>query len=36
MEYVYDIVLNFREEYYDFYEWHPTDRIINIKRVAYV
>ena len=33
MEYVYDIVLNFREEYYDFYEWHPTDRIINIKRV---
>lgn len=33
MEYVYDIVLNFRESYYEFYEWHSKDKIINLKRV---
>lgn len=33
MDYVYDIVLNFQNEYYDFYEWKPTDKIINVKRV---
>ena len=31
MEYVYDIVLNFDNYYYDFYEWKTTDKIINIK-----
>ena len=33
MDYIYDIVLNFQNEYYDFYEWQPTDKIINIKRL---
>lgn len=33
MDYVYDIVLNFQNEYYDFYEWKPTDKVINVKRV---
>jgi len=33
MDYVYDIVLNFQDEYYDFYEWQSNDKIINIKRV---
>lgn len=33
MDYIYDIVLNFQDEYYDFYEWHPNDKIINVKRV---
>lgn len=33
MDYIYDIVLNFQNEYYDFYEWQPTDKIINIKRI---
>ena len=33
MDYIYDIVLNFQNEYYDFYEWKPTDKIINIKRI---
>lgn len=33
MDYIYDIVLNFQDEYYDFYEWQPTDKIINVKRV---
>ena len=33
MDYIYDIVLNFQNEYYDFYEWKPTDKVINVKRV---
>lgn len=33
MEYIYDIVLNFQDKYYDFYEWLPTDKIINVKRI---
>ncbi len=33
MDYIYDIVLNFKEKYYDFYEWHKTDKLINIKKV---
>ena len=33
MDYVYDIVLNFQSVYYEFFEWKPTDKIINIKRI---
>ena len=33
MDYIYDIVLNFQDEYYDFYEWKQTDKIINIKKI---
>ena len=33
MDYVYDIVLDFQNEYYDFYEWQTNDKIINIKKV---
>ena len=33
MDYIYDIVLNFQKEYYDFYEWKATDKIINIKKI---
>ena len=33
MDYIYDIVLNFQDRYYDFYEWYPSDRIINIKKI---
>lgn len=33
MDYIYDIVLNFLPEYYDFYEWKPTDKIINLKKI---
>lgn len=33
MNYIYDIVLNFQDEYYEFYEWKLTDKIINIKRI---
>lgn len=33
MDYIYDIVLNFQDRYYDFYEWYPSDRIINVKKI---
>ena len=33
MDYIYDIVLNFQNNYYEFYEWKTTDKIINIKKI---
>lgn len=33
MDYIYDIVLNFQENYYDFYEWRLEDKIINVKKI---
>ena len=33
MDYIYDIVLNFHHNYYDFFEWKPTDKLINIKKI---
>ena len=33
MDYIYDIVLNFQNEYYDFFEWKSTDKVINIKKI---
>ena len=33
MDYVYDIVLNFQNKYYDFYEWLSKDRVINIAKI---
>ncbi|MBQ8218941.1 MAG: hypothetical protein IJZ79_04240 [Bacilli bacterium] len=33
MDYIYDIVLNFHDDYYDFYEWKSSDKIINVKRI---
>ena len=29
MIYIYDIVLNFQEQLYDFYEWNKKDRLLN-------
>ena len=33
MDYIYDIVLNFQNNYYDFYEWKQSDKIINVKKI---
>lgn len=33
MDYIYDIVLNFQSNYYDFFEWKQNDKIINIKKI---
>lgn len=33
MNYIYDIVLNFQENYYQFFEWNKKDKIKNIKKI---
>ena len=33
MNYIYDILLNFQKEFYDFYEWNPDDEIIHIRKI---
>jgi len=33
MDYIYDIVLNFQNNYYDFFEWKPSDKVINVKKI---
>ena len=33
MDYIYDIILNFQNEYYEFYEWQHNDKIINVKKI---
>lgn len=34
MNYIYDIVLNFQDNYYQFFEWNRKDKIKNISRIA--
>lgn len=34
MNYIYDIVLNFQDNYYQFFEWNRTDKIKNISKIA--
>ena len=36
MNYIYDIFGNFFENYYDFYEWNKSDKIINIKKIPII
>lgn len=31
--YVYDIMLNFHEKYYDFYDWNPEDKITHVREI---
>ena len=33
MDYIYDIILNFQDNYYEFYEWQVQDKIINVKKI---
>jgi len=33
MKYIYDIVLNFNDEFYDFFEWNMDDNVDYIKRI---
>ena len=33
MSYVYDLVLNFNNDLYEFYEWKQDDVIYHIKRI---
>lgn len=34
MNYIYDIVLNFQKNYYNFFEWNRTDTIKNIYKIS--
>ena len=34
MNYIYDILLNFNEKYYDFYEW--DENVIHIKKIPFI
>lgn len=33
MNYIYDILLNFNKDYYNFFEWKKNDNYINIKKI---
>lgn len=33
MNYIYDILLNFHNMLYDFYDWNPNDNIINVRKI---
>ncbi len=33
MTYIYDVILNFQNELYEFYEWNNDDNIYHIKRI---
>lgn len=36
MNYIYDILLNFNEKLYDFYDWNKNDNIKHIKKIPIV
>lgn len=33
MNYIYDIYLNFNQDYFDFYEWSDDDALIHVKKI---
>lgn len=36
MSYIYDVLLNFQKQYYDFYEWNEEDDIYHMRKVVIV
>ena len=36
MNYIYDILANFNEHYYDFYDWNELDNLIHIKKLPLI
>ena len=36
MNYIYDLVLNYNKELYEFYEWNNTDKLINIEKIPII
>lgn len=36
MTYIYDILLNFKEELYEFYDWNKNDNIIHIRKIPII
>lgn len=35
MNYIYDILLNFQKEFYEFYEWNNNDEIVHIRKIPF-
>lgn len=33
MIYIYDILLNFKNELYEFYDWYETDNIVHVRKI---
>jgi len=33
MIYIYDIVLNFNKDYFEFFQWKKGDKVINVKKI---
>lgn len=36
MSYIYDIVLNFKQDLYEFYDWNTKDTIIHIRKIPLI
>ena len=36
MNYVYDVLVNFKYPFIDFYEWNNDDKILNIKKIPFI
>ena len=36
MNYIYDVVLNYNENLYEFYDWNLNDDIIHIRRIPLI
>lgn len=36
MNYIYDILLNFQKEFYEFYEWNTSDEITHIRKIPLI
>lgn len=36
MNYIYDVILNFQKEYYDFYDWNKSDNIYHMRKIPII
>ena len=36
MNYIYDVLCNFQNVYYDFYDWNKTDDILRIRKIPII
>ena len=36
MNYIYDVLLNFQTEYYDFFEWNQNDNIYHMRKTPII
>ena len=36
MNYIYDVLLNFKEEMYDFFDWNINDNVLHIRKIPII